>query len=129
MTEQNGDGGLIDLQLLEHAPRDRKTLREHDELCAVVLEGELRVAVNGVALGTAGRHGDVFEAPGDAVYVPLDHDGDVVSIRAGYHPVVAAPGYALYYLWVMAGAGRQLAPFFDPQHAWVQERPTRRTPL
>jgi 5-deoxy-glucuronate isomerase len=49
-------------------------------------------------------------------------DGDVVVIRRGYHPVVAAPGYELYYLWVMAGEGRQMAPRFDPQHAWVQER-------
>ena len=48
------------------------------------------------------------------------HDGDVVAIPSGYHPVVAAPGYELYYLWVMAGEGRELAPYFDPQHAWVQ---------
>ncbi len=48
-------------------------------------------------------------------------DGDVAAIKAGYHPVVAAPGYALYYLWVMAGQGRQMVPYLDPQHAWVQE--------
>jgi len=48
-------------------------------------------------------------------------DGDIVAIPSGYHPVVAAPGYSLYYLWVMAGEGRELAPFFDPRHAWVQE--------
>ena len=48
-------------------------------------------------------------------------DGDVVAIPSGYHPVVAAPGYSLYYLWVMAGEGRMLAPYFDPTHAWVQE--------
>jgi 5-deoxy-glucuronate isomerase len=48
------------------------------------------------------------------------HDGDVVAIPSGYHPVVAAPGYELYYLWVMAGEGRELAPYFDPRHAWVQ---------
>jgi 5-deoxy-glucuronate isomerase len=48
-------------------------------------------------------------------------DGDVVAIPSGYHPVVAAPGYSLYYLWVMAGEGRALAPYFDPRHAWVQE--------
>lgn len=46
--------------------------------------------------------------------------GDVVAIPSGYHPVVAAPGYALYYLWVMAGEGRELAPYLDPRHAWVQ---------
>ncbi len=49
-------------------------------------------------------------------------DGDVIAIPSGYHPVVAAPGYELYYLWVMAGDGRQLAPYFDPQHAWVQDQ-------
>ncbi len=48
-------------------------------------------------------------------------DGDAVAIPSGYHPVVAAPGYALYYLWVMAGDGRRMAPYFDPAHAWVQE--------
>jgi 5-deoxy-glucuronate isomerase len=33
---------------------------------------------------------------------------------------VAAPGYSLYYLWVMAGDGRKMIPYFDPAHAWVQ---------
>jgi len=47
-------------------------------------------------------------------------DGDVAAIPAGYHPVVAAPGYRLCYLWVMAGEGRQMIPFLDPEHAWVQ---------
>jgi 5-deoxy-glucuronate isomerase len=47
-------------------------------------------------------------------------DGDVAAIPAGYHPVVAAPGYSLCYLWVMAGEGRELIPYLDPQHAWVQ---------
>ena len=47
-------------------------------------------------------------------------DGDAVVIRSGYHPVVAAPGYSLYYLWVMAGDGRQMIPHLDPAHAWVQ---------
>ena len=46
-------------------------------------------------------------------------DGDVVTIASGYHPVVAAPGYALYYLWVLAGEGRELVPYLDPGHAWV----------
>jgi 5-deoxy-glucuronate isomerase len=49
------------------------------------------------------------------------HDGDAVPIPSGYHPLVGAPGYALYYLWVMAGEGRDLAPYFDPQHSWVQD--------
>jgi 5-deoxy-glucuronate isomerase len=47
-------------------------------------------------------------------------NNDAVVIRAGYHPVVAAPGYSLYYLWVMAGEGRELIQRFDPAHSWLQ---------
>jgi 5-deoxy-glucuronate isomerase len=50
----------------------------------------------------------------------LVRDGDVAVITSGYHPVVAAPGYALYYLWVMAGEGRQMVPHLDDRHAWIQ---------
>ena len=46
-------------------------------------------------------------------------DDDVAVIRSGFHPVAAAPGYALYYLWIMAGQGRQMIPYVDPAHAWV----------
>ena len=46
-------------------------------------------------------------------------DLDAVSIPAGYHPVVAGPGYGLYYLWCLAGRGRELHWFPDPAHDWV----------
>ena len=46
--------------------------------------------------------------------------GDVTLLPRGYHPVSAAPGYRVYYLWVMAGDGRRLRPFDDPEHAWVK---------
>jgi 5-deoxy-glucuronate isomerase len=48
-------------------------------------------------------------------------DGEVAVITSGFHPVVAAPGYELYYLWVMAGEGRVLRPHLDPRHRWVEE--------
>ena len=48
-------------------------------------------------------------------------DGDVVAIPRGYHPVVAGPGYQLYYLWVLAGNQRVLAPRDDPNHAWLKD--------
>ena len=38
--------------------------------------------------------------------------GAVVGIPSGYHPVCAAPGYRLYYLWALApktGGPRALA--------------------
>ncbi|MFL5883904.1 MAG: 5-deoxy-glucuronate isomerase [Thermoleophilaceae bacterium] len=47
------------------------------------------------------------------------HDLDVVAIPRGYHPVVAGPGYSLYYLWGLAGRGRELLWNPDPDHAWV----------
>lgn len=49
-------------------------------------------------------------------------DGQVVVIPKGYHPVVAAGGYSLYYLWILAGKNRKLCPFDDPAHKWVKER-------
>ncbi len=42
----------------------------------------------------------------------------------GYHgPAVAAPGYDLYYLNVMAGPGpeREWLISDDPAHAWVRD--------
>ena len=41
-------------------------------------------------------------------------DGTLVMVPGGYHPVVTAPGYTLYYLNVMAGPVRQWRVTFDP---------------
>lgn len=49
-------------------------------------------------------------------------DGDTVVIPFGYHPVAAAPGYRLYYLWALAGEGRRLMAREDPAHAWVTKK-------
>jgi 5-deoxy-glucuronate isomerase len=49
--------------------------------------------------------------------------GDVVLVPHGWHgPSMAAPGYDLYYLNVMAGPGRERAWLIcdDPAHAWVR---------
>ena len=46
-------------------------------------------------------------------------DGHVQRIASGYHPVVAAPGYAMCYLWALAGASTTLTPSYDPVHAWL----------
>ncbi len=51
-------------------------------------------------------------------------DGDVFLIPRGYHgPCVAAPGYPMYYLNVLAGPGgeRSMAFCDDPSHHWVRE--------
>jgi 5-deoxy-glucuronate isomerase len=48
--------------------------------------------------------------------------GDVVLIPNGYHgPSMAAPGYDLYYLNVMAGAAERAWRFCDdPAHTWIR---------
>jgi 5-deoxy-glucuronate isomerase len=50
-------------------------------------------------------------------------DGDAVLLPYGYHPVAAAPGYKLYYLWAMAGEERRLALHEDPAHRWIHDAP------
>jgi 5-deoxy-glucuronate isomerase len=50
--------------------------------------------------------------------------GDVVLVPHGWHgPAMAAPGYDLYYLNVMAGPGPTRAWLIcdDPKHAWVRD--------
>lgn len=51
-------------------------------------------------------------------------DGDVFCVPRGYHgPCVAAPGYPMYYLNVLAGPGgeRSMAFCDDPSHHWVRD--------
>ena len=51
-------------------------------------------------------------------------DGDLYLVPRGYHgPCVAAPGYPLYYLNVLAGPGSERTMDFcdDPAHAWIRD--------
>jgi 5-deoxy-glucuronate isomerase len=61
----------------------------------------------GVAAAYGGEGGD---AP------RIVRDGAVQRIASGYHPVVAAPGYEMYYLWALAGNDDELVPELDPIH-------------
>jgi 5-deoxy-glucuronate isomerase len=59
-------------------------------------------------------------------------DGDAVLVRSGYHPVVAGPGYDVYYLNFLAGSSRTMAVTEDPQHVWIRstwKEPDPRLPL
>lgn len=50
--------------------------------------------------------------------------GDVVLVPDGYHgPSIAAPGYDLYYLNVLAGPAQQrtMACSDDPAHHWIRD--------
>lgn len=51
-------------------------------------------------------------------------NGDLFLVPRGYHgPCIAAPGYTMYYLNVLAGPGgeRSMAFCDDPAHHWVRD--------
>jgi 5-deoxy-glucuronate isomerase len=47
-------------------------------------------------------------------------DGDLVLVREGYHPFVAAPGFDAYYLNTLAGSFRSMAATDDPRYAHLR---------
>jgi 5-deoxy-glucuronate isomerase len=48
-------------------------------------------------------------------------DGDAATITSGFHPLVAAAGHDLYYLWILAGDQRAMRVYIDPRYRWVNE--------
>jgi 5-deoxy-glucuronate isomerase len=59
-------------------------------------------------------------------------DGDLVLIRDGYHPVVAAYGYNVYYLNVLAGSAHSFAASDDPRYVHLRRNwpaPDPRVPV
>jgi 5-deoxy-glucuronate isomerase len=79
----------------------------------------------------------LYTTDGDIDATETVRHGDVFLIPRGYHgPSVAAPGYELYYLNVLAGPGpkRSMAFCNDPEHEWVRngwsvQEPDPRAPL
>ena len=58
--------------------------------------------------------------------------GDLVLVRDGYHPFVAAPGYHAYYLNTLAGSFRSMAATDDPRYAHLRANwppPDPRVPM
>jgi 5-deoxy-glucuronate isomerase len=71
---------------------------------------------------TGAEHESAGLAALDELVEVRDHD--VVLVPHGYHgPCIAAPGYAMYYLNVMAGPADDRALVFcdDPTHGWVRD--------
>jgi len=63
---------------------------------------------------------------GFGVHVGYDDDGDrpvivrdgsIERITTGWHPVVAAPGFEMYYLWALAGDADIVDTKLDPRYA------------
>ena len=101
----------------EHGP-DERVLEE-------IYYFEVGRAPEGAGGGAGFGYHRVYSAGEDPIDVLEEvRTGDVVLVPHGYHgPSMAAPGYDLYYLNVMAGPaddGRWLATD-DPTHAWVRD--------
>lgn len=62
----------------------------------------------------------VYTADGRIDETLTVRDGELVLVPEGYHPVVAAHGYNVYYLNALAGSARSLAASDDPNYAWVR---------
>jgi 5-deoxy-glucuronate isomerase len=61
----------------------------------------------------------VYTGDGNLDETVAVRDRDVVLVPRGYHTVSAPPGYAVYYLNVMAGPERTWAIANDPDHEWM----------
>ncbi len=82
---------------------------------------EVAAGPNGPGLGYHRVYGTA-ERPIDVLAEVRDRD--VVLVPHGWHgPSIAAPGYDLYYLNVMAGPGDERSWLIcdDPRHAWVRD--------
>jgi 5-deoxy-glucuronate isomerase len=82
-----------------------------------------RAGETGYAADGFGLH-RLYTADGEIDETVEVRDGDVFLIPRGYHgPCVAAPGYSMYYLNVLAGPtpGRSMAFCDDPAHHWVRD--------
>lgn len=64
-----------------------------------------------------------YETDADREDLRIVHDGDAAAITSGFHPLVAAPGHGLYYLWILAGEQRVMRVYVDPRYRWVSEQP------
>ena len=77
-----------------------------------------------VARGGFGFQRVYTSGPGREIDVTAEvRSGDAILMPYGYHgPSMAAPGYDLYYLNVMAGPGERAWRFTDdPDHAWIRD--------
>jgi 5-deoxy-glucuronate isomerase len=112
---------------------------KHDTVseCEAVLEEIYYFRIGGSGgSGGFGLH-RTYTADGQINATVTVRDGDVFLIPRGYHgPCVAAPGYPMHYLNVLAGPAPERTMQFcdDPAHhwvrdTWVDEEPDPRCPL
>ena len=105
----------------EHVPGHESRLEEiyYFETAPAKESGSAASAYSAFGMFTA------YSSPaGDIDINAMVRTGDIALVPYGYHgPAVAAPGYDLYYLNVMAGPDPERVWLIsdDPAHAWVRD--------
>lgn len=59
--------------------------------------------------------------PGSYDRADVITDDTILLMPDGYHTLVTAPGYTMFYIWFLAGNIRKQNPMTDPDFAWVQK--------
>lgn len=63
----------------------------------------------------------LYTDEGDVDEVLPIRENSVLLIQRGYHPIAAAPGTRVYYLWTLAGESRDLIPNDAPDYRWMKD--------
>lgn len=104
----------------EHVPGHESRLEEIYYFESAVSKGLQAPA----AADPFGMYATYSSAAGDIDINAIVRTGDVALVPFGYHgPAVAAPGYDLYYLNVMAGPDDDRVWHIsdDPAHGWIRQ--------
>lgn len=94
---------------------------KHDDTCEIANEEIYYFRIEGKA-GFGLHH--TYTADRTINETVTIHDGDVFLIPRGYHgPCIAALGYPMYYLNILAGPAptRSMAFCDDPTHTWIRD--------
>ncbi|MDO5734842.1 MAG: 5-deoxy-glucuronate isomerase [Propionibacteriaceae bacterium] len=105
-----------------YPPHKHDEHNENERVLEEIYYYEVRPAANGTT-GMALQR--IYPSPGNDIDVCTEVGSrDVVIMPHGYHgPSIAAPGYDLYYLNVMAGPAEDATWLMtdDPHYAWIRE--------
>lgn len=63
----------------------------------------------------------LYTVEGDIDELYPIRENSVLLIPRGYHPIAAAPGTRVYYLWMLAGESRDLIPNDAPDYRWMKD--------
>lgn len=60
-----------------------------------------------------------YDDSGEPMHGDIVRHNDKFVVSKGYHSIVVAAGYQLYYLWALSGSQSMLQWRSDPTHAWI----------